>query len=291
MSNLPNGMEVEEGPYGTRAVITGSWSEDIAKYILYKQICDLELNYAKGWIRSDLSFLSELGDALEAFSITDWNIESIEPIHCLIKLKVLTVYTYCSSEIRFAQFRNLRECTLHWRPKAKSVFECLTLRRLFIDGYNGKTTEQFGNLVNLEYLGLLNAPFTSTSGFRTLTKLRHLRLGALRCLESLDGLQYLKQLNRLDINTCRKLRRIDEIAGLTNLRELFINNCGDIETLKPIEKLDLVWVGFTETTNIVDGDLSPLLRQKHLTWVFFGDRKHYSLKRDDFPKSPPTPSR
>jgi hypothetical protein len=39
---------------------------------------------------------------------------------------------------------------------------------------------------------------------------------------------------------------------------------------------------FYESTNIVDGDLSPLTRQKNLSSVSFQDRRHYSHKRLEF---------
>jgi hypothetical protein len=61
-----------------------------------------------------------------------------------------------------------------------------------------------------------------------------------------------------------------------------VNNCGDIETLKPLSRLtSLEWVTFSESTNIVDGDLSSLF-QMRLSRIAFQNRRHYSHKREAF---------
>lgn len=60
---------------------------------------------------------------------------------------------------------------------------------------------------------------------------------------------------------------------------------GEIASLRPlawltkIEKLFLV-----ESTNVADGDLSPLMELPHLDHVSFLDRPHYSPTSADFPE-------
>jgi hypothetical protein len=87
----------------------------------------------------------------------------------------------------------------------------------------------------------------------------------------------------LEVHTCRAIRRIDEIRSLSRLKKLHLNNDGEIESLKPIADLTkLESVLFYESTDIVDGDLSPLLRLKSLSRVSFRNRRHYSHRREDF---------
>ena len=70
---------------------------------------------------------------------------------------------------------------------------------------------------------------------------------------------------------------------MSRLRKLHVSNANEIESLKPLEKLSgLEWVTFVESTDIRDGDLSPLLRQKNLSRVSFQNRRHYSHSREDF---------
>jgi len=118
-----------------------------------------------------------------------------------------------------------------------------------------------------------------------LVQLRSLRLANLRQLESLAGIEQLKNLQELEIHTCRRIHSIDEIGQLYQLRKLHLNNDGDIESLKPLANIEhLEWVTFYESTNIIDGDLSPLVRQRHLSQLAFRNRRHYSHKSEELRK-------
>ena len=75
---------------------------------------------------------------LKSFEIFDFNIRDIQPIHHLHKLRRLGVTTYCSTRIDFTVFPELENCGLEWRPKAISLFECVTLKGLFVNRYSGK---------------------------------------------------------------------------------------------------------------------------------------------------------
>jgi hypothetical protein len=108
-------------------------------------------------------------------------------------------------------------------------------------------------------------------------------LGLLRRLGSLAGVEGLANLEELNIDTCRAIRSIEEVSALSRLRRLHLSNDGEIESLKPLDTLNgLEAVTFVESTNIVDGDLSPLVRQKNLRRVSFRNRRHYSHRREDF---------
>jgi len=263
-------------------VLNSNWSEALIGYLVSNEVVELELNQAKGWKGEDLSFLAALPD-LKVFEIFDFNIRNIEPIHYLHKLRKLGVTSYCSTKIHFSAFSELESCALEWRAKATSLFECATLKELFINRYSGKDTAPFATLVNLESLAILNAPVENLHGLSGLKKLRSLRLASLKRLVSLEGIGGLANLEELEIHTCRAIHSINEIGSLLRLKKLNLNNDGDIESLKPLENLSgLETVVFYESTNIVDGDLSPLLRQRNLARVSFQNRRHYSHRREDF---------
>src|ERR1700674_2032962 len=143
-----DGIQLEDGEYGRRAVATSAWSEEMTDYLLDNGIVELELNDGKGWRGSDLLFLAKLPQ-LESFKIIDLKISSVDPIHFLRELRVLEVTTYCETEIRFAAFPRLEECALEWRPKVASLFDCTRLKKLFINRYDGKDIAPFARLVNL----------------------------------------------------------------------------------------------------------------------------------------------
>ncbi len=273
---------LEKGEFGLRAVLTSSWTEDIKRSLLKQPVAELELNRGKGWHGQDLSFLSEFPELL-ALKIIGKTAESVSPIHVLHNLRALHIIAYCKTEIRFSEFPDLIECRLQWRPKATSLFDCVGLKNLFLIGFTGSNTDRFGKLKNLESLAILGSPIRNLQGLRPLVHLRSLRLGDLRKLETLRGIEDLTRLEKLEINTCRKIRSVDEIAPLINLRELYLDNIGDIQSLKPLASLhQLRRLTFAESTNILDGDLSGLLRLPNLETVAFQNRKHYSHTRESF---------
>jgi Leucine-rich repeat (LRR) protein len=176
----------------------------------------------------------------------------------------------------------LESCGLEWRAKARSIFECTTLRKLFINCYDQKNLSAFTPLVNLETLSILNAPIENLAGLECLSSLRKLRLGNLRNLKALDGIEQLQNLERLDIDGCRSIRNIEAIGPLAKLRRLHLIDDGKIDSLAPLSKMEnLIAVTFPGSTNIVDGDLSPLARHR-LSAISFQNRRHYTHRREDF---------
>ena len=279
---MKSAFEVEEGKYGRRLIVRSSWHSELAEYIRHHQIKELELNYAKGWKGDEISFLSAVPH-LEAFKIIDWKINDITPIHYLSKLKTLDVSTYCKTEIDFLGFPDLEECALQWRAKAKSLFKCKDLRTVFLNRYTGQDTANFSGLVGLQSLSLANSPVRDLDGLRTLKRLSFLSLYRLRKLESISALSDLTNLETLELNVCRAVRSIDGIVKLHRLRRLGLCDNGDIDSLAGVESLQsLESFFFYGSTNIVDGDLSPLTQLKHLSNLSFKDRKHYSHKLADF---------
>jgi len=279
---MQTAYEVEEGKYGARLILRSSWQNELAEYIRRHEIKELELNYAKGWVGEDLSFLSAVPH-LEAFKIIDWKINDITPIHYLPKLKSLVVFTYCKTAIDFLSFSDLEECALQWRARAKSLFGCKHLRSLFLNGYTGKDTASFSGLVGLQSLSLANSPVRDLEGFKTLQRLAFLGLYRLRKLESISALTALTNLETLELNVCRAIRSINGIVKLHKLKKLELCDDGEIDSLAGIESLrSLESFLFYGSTNIVDGDLSPLTKLQRLSNLSFKDRRHYSHKMADF---------
>jgi hypothetical protein len=94
-------------------------------------------------------------------------------------------------------------------------------------------------------------------------------------------LDALTELVELEITNCPRLERIDVVARLAELQKLTLGNNGKVESLKPLRGLrNLHWLTFPESTNIVDGDLTPLLELPSLRKVAFQNRRHYSHRRE-----------
>lgn len=226
----------------------------MTRALVEADVVELELNDGKGWRGEDLSFLKLLPQS-QSLKILDLKIRHVDEIHSLPAL----------------------------RKGASSLFECLSLRELFVNNYDGKDILPFTRLLNLESLALLNAPIETLNGLGALQNLRSLRLGRLVCLDSLDGIEGLANLEELEIQRCRRIGSITPLTNLTKLRKLHLNDCGEIESLRPLSNLkQLESVLFYESTNIVDGDLTPLTQRPNLSVVSFQNRRHYSHRRESF---------
>ncbi len=275
-------FKIEQGQFGKRMVLKTRWSEKIRKYFLENNIKELELNRAKGWIGNDISFVNDLKELL-AVDIIKYTISDVSAIHGLSKLRRLKIFTYCKTELDFSCFPELEDISLYWRTKAKSIFDCFSLKRVFIDHYVGKEKNltPFSKLKNLEYLSLKTPRINEIGNIEDLINLTFLGIYNVRKLSSLSGIEKSKNLKVLEIQACRSIRRIDEIAELVNLERLLLCDDGEIENLKPISKLQhLKEFYFYESTNIIDGDLSPVSLLPNLKNVSFQNRRHYNLKRE-----------
>ncbi len=276
-------ISIEKGEFGERLVLHQEWKSEYINYMLDHDISELNVNYARGFKGGSLDFLQDL-PFLTGLLLIVYNVSDTSVIHSLKRLRALNLGTQDKTPLDFTHFPSLEDCFLNWRTNSESIFQCINLKRLYIDKYAEKTTERFGHLSALKELYFSAGPVADLKGLSSLQGLEKLGFYHLRSLASLEGIQSLTRLEELKIETCRKINSIDEVRNLKNLRRLTIANCGDIVSLRPIDGLsELERLYFYESTNILDGDLSSLKRLKRLLDVRFKDRKHYSQKREHYP--------
>lgn len=207
---MVSGVIFEGSAFGIRAVLNGPWSGAVQEELLSRKPEELELNSSKGWVGARVDFLQSL-PWLKSLIIIDFKIEDVGPVHFLAELTQLKIFTYCKTRFDFTAFPFLKECSLEWRRGAESVFDCGSLTNLFLNRYKGKSSQPFGNLKNLQSLGILNAPIAEVEGLRPLHRLKSLRLARLRPLNALTGLEDLFALEEIDINTCRSFTYLDPL--------------------------------------------------------------------------------
>lgn len=273
--------------YGPRMVLTAGWSDAAADAWRAYGARELELNYAKGWQRGDLSFLAELPE-LRALLLTDWNLEDSSVVNELDELRYLSLSTYCETEIRFDRLPKLEVCSLEWRRKARSLFEHRGIKKLFVNRLVATGDfRPFAHMSSLRALTLYNPRLSSLDGIESLSGLEFLEIGRSRTLSSLSGLEALPDLSWLELSTCRKVSDIGPVGELSQLFALLLGDLGDIASIRPLSRLrKLEKIFLLESTCLLDGDLSPLLGLPRLQHVVFEDRPHYSHRAADFPELP-----
>lgn len=282
---MKKNIEFVTGNYGLRAVIKTLWQESYLDQLINKNIKELELNIGKGWRNNgNVDFLKFLPN-LKSIIILDQPLKSIEPVHYLTELQSINISAYCKTPVNFTSFPNLINCSFEWIKGSKSLFECKNLRTLGINNFDEKDSSLFSQLVNLEKLTVLNSKTENLEGVFYLKNLTYLSIANLKRLTSLQGIEKLYNIEDLEIQTCKGIKNISEVFKLKTLKRFFVVDSGDIDSIKGIEELtELTTFLFYESTNIVDGDLSPLFKLKRLSKVSFQNRKHYSNKREDFGK-------
>jgi len=278
------GIEFKEGEWGTKAVIRSEWQDSFVNILLGKRTMELELNDGKGWFGTNIDFLRYLPQ-LKSLDILRLPLDSIEPIHYLNELVELGLTTYSDTPVNFGSFPKLEHCGFEWIKGSDSLFDCKSLKTLGLNNYKKKNSEPFSKLVNLKKLTLLNSGIESLAGIAKLSGLTYLSIANLGNLASLDGIQNLGSLEVLEIQRCKNINRISEIFELNKLERLLILDSGDIDSIHGIENLvNLEEFIFYESTNIIDGDISPVLELKKLKSISFQNRRHYTHKREDFGK-------
>jgi hypothetical protein len=277
-------LSIEEGQFGQTLVVKGDWDD---RYIAFMQEHDLKelcLNGGNGFTGKSLNFLRGLPFLEGLFIFVSKSNDSIANILELEKLRSFTNSSYDRTSLDFTLLPNLERLSVGWHEGVRSIFECRTLQRLRIGGYNGRSLRDFAKLRTLKALDIVSRTIESLDGIDELRQLEELDLWYASKLTSLQNLQFLVQLKKFTIEACKKISSIKEVQGLEQLELLGVINCGDIDSLQYIRDLKrLRRLSFIESTNILDGNLDVLLELPNLEMVLFQNRKHYSLKREIFP--------
>ena len=147
-----------------------------------------------------------------------------------------------------------------------------------------KTTDKIENQIpksdNLKFLQLNWANITDFSLIADkFTKLKRLELQC--CIKLLnddfiDGLS--ENLEHLHILTSKKFIFEQNLLKLTNLRILCLNDCGPIENLDFLKLFPKLEDFRFVNTNILDGNLKPILEHPTIKSVGFLNKRHFNIK-------------
>lgn len=263
-------------------VITDNFDNKIIRKIIEQNATYIVINSALGCIISENTILRNLPENIIGIEVIGFDFD-FSYIYHLKKLKYFSYSAYTKYSIDFTQFPLLEDVFLGWWPKANSIFNCKSLKKLYISGYQGKSIREFTKLTNLEELKITARAMADLSGIEELRKLKKLCLYLFSKLDNIEILGKLENLEELEIENNKKIYDISPIGNLKNLKKLYLNDLGKIKSLKPLQKLsNLEVLLFYGTTNIEDGDIS-FLKEFGLKDVAFANRKHYSVKNYEVP--------
>lgn len=134
---------------------------------------------------------------------------------------------------------------------------------------------------SLLYLDLTWSDIQDFVGIKKMVNLKRLELHYCTKLQNGLGLSGLAHtLEHLHIEQSKKFVPTEELFSLKNLRVLRLNSCGNLENLHFLNQFPkLIDFRFVDT-NVLDGDLSPILDHPTIRSVGFLNKRHYNIKDD-----------
>jgi hypothetical protein len=269
-------------------VLKGEWNGSIAPYMRTHQIVGLRLSGYLGWHSTHLDFLHDV-PFVEYLDILATKVEDISGIYALKELSYLSLEGRTPS-IDFSRLPRLKTLALGKVSPGLhlDLWKAKTIRKLALTAPKPASLAILEQLPVLQELGVCFASIYDLSFAAGTAGLRRLSLVACNSLRTLQGIECSKGLLVLSIEQAKALSDIRALVHSFSLRTLVLRDCPNIKTIEPIRGLpNLETVGLMQTTNVKDGNLSPLLSLPKLQNATFIDRLHYSHRCERFPKKVP----
>ena len=266
------GLDLTTAKGKTTLWVNSERVDECVAYYLTHPIDTLGVSPMRGYARKDIDFLREHPKvtALTLVSPATGDFD-LAPVRSLHSLRSLTVSAPLL--LPLGEFEHLESARGVWHPSL-DLLGCKHLRILALTGYKPKSRDLTGlpELPALRELALVQTNVESVQGIRVFQQLRRLELAYATKLQELSELDQLTHLEELHCEKCGNLR-LESLTALKGLRSLRLNFCGEIPTLKFLDDMPGLEEFRFVNTNVVDGDLRPLLRLK---WAGFLPKKHYS---------------
>lgn len=187
-----------------------------------------------------------------------------------------------NNTIWFGQIPDNLQANLDLNENKLSEFQIENIKYLTLWHYK---QNKLGNLTsfpeNLLYLQLNLSNIKNFNDMEKMDKLKRLELHYCTKLQKDYGLSGLANtLEHLEINQSKKFVPSEELFSLKNLRVLRLNSCGNLENLNFLNQFpNLIDFRFVDT-NVLNGDLSPILDHPTIRSVGFLNKRHYNIKND-----------
>ena len=232
-----------------------------------------------GFVGNDIAFLQYV-PGLRGVVLPYAEPFDLEVLRKLPELRFLTVAGNCQA-FDYGVFRRMQDLRLEWHAKVTLPGEeAISLESLYLRGFKprGKTLRELPAYSGLTELELNQGNVNSLSGIERFTALAKASFFYQKQLEFVEALSS-TPVDTLHIEACKRIVDLPSLARCPMLRKLRYNNCGELPSLGFLSAFSHLQEFRFVNTNIVDGDLSPLL---NLKTVGFLPKRHYSHRPEDF---------
>ncbi|MHC1723214.1 MAG: hypothetical protein AB9836_08430 [Aminipila sp.] len=228
----------------------------------------------------DLEFLVDFPNLLylEVISDKPVNTNGIETLHNIRGLQIFEP----KNGLDFRNFPHLEVFEGKWHKNNRNIGDCRDLRSILISNYNSKTKDfsELKNIVRLEYLQIIRSNIETLKGIETLKDLKYLMLAYATKLKDISEISK-TNLREIEFDVLNSIEEYHFLGDIDYLRKMIIYNCSDMQNINWISKMKhLDFFSFVDT-NVVDGNLSPLIQLPELRYTGTLDKKHYNLKEQE----------
>jgi hypothetical protein len=232
----------------------------------------------QGFASTNLEFLRHY-DYIKSVSLINSRGIDISALKKLSNLERLII-SGNQQPVDLRWFPCLKELSIEWHPRVALDGAPASLEKLHLRRYRPKSK----NLVELppfpllSELSIVQSPIESLEGVEKFRNLRSLEISYLSKLKRIGAIANLDdgRLEQLICEYCRKIEDYEKLQDLANLKVLRLNHCAPIRELSFVKGLrslqDFRFVG----TDVLDGDISPLLDHKSIRSVAFTNKRHFS---------------
>lgn len=284
--NFIDYVELVTNPYNNKKshnrkglMINGPWVDELYEFIEKNKVKSIFLNSARGWDGSDYSFLSKLDTIEELDLIAYPDVKNLSSIEQMSSLKELSITCNCKEIINFSKLQNLEKCFLNWWAGAESIFNCISIKELYLDEFKTKKNVALGELEKLTSLTIGNSNIATIEWLKYSNSLREIKLLNCKKINDFSPMSLCKNLRSVTIDGSKLLYELGFFKELKLLEFINISNNSKICSLKPLESLtNLKALCFSGNTVIEDGNLGVLEKLPQLSMLMFQGKRHYSHK-------------
>ena len=142
-----------------------------------------------------------------------------------------------------------------------------------------KDLSNLPNIPKLKYLEINWSNSLSLEGLEKYNSLKRLEIHMCTKLESIEDISSLKNsLEYVHFNGCKKINNHEKIIACKKLDTLCFNKCGEIKSLDFILSLPNLKDFRFVNTNILDGNLNPIIEHPKLKSIGMLNKRNYSHK-------------
>lgn len=241
-----------------------------------KKLAGIHISSMGAFKGENVEFLKDYPD-VSSVLVSEGEGIDLQGLRYLCNLRHLAI-TNSTTSVSLSQFEELSSFTGDWSPKLNLGIGCRSLRFLTLFKYKSVDFSDFPVIPSVEQLELIQSSVTSLNGIHKHKHIQKLQIERCPKLTSIGAIVGLNDgmLDTLVLSRCRKIVDIEMMSGMVNITKLVIEFGGSLGSLDFLEGCNrLSFFGFFET-NVLSGDLAPLLRLPCLMSIGTGDKRHYS---------------